>query len=125
MTRRFLLGLAFVAAIIRRAPGAATTPGNRASTLVDRLALVNSTFSRPADARRVGFLYLAQTPSENDPELLWSAVFGSTGASDHSKCRSILQERIAHDFRSMNIVKLRGWLFARSEARLCALSCFS
>jgi hypothetical protein len=42
---------------------------------------------------------------------------------DRVQCRSALAERITNDFRSMHLVKLRGWLFSRSEARLCALSC--
>jgi hypothetical protein len=124
-TRRRLLGLASVAAIICHAPSTAVSAADQLFTVADRdrVAFVNSLFSRLPDARRIGSLYLSQTPSENNRELLWSGIFGSTSARDRVQCRSVLAERITSDFRSMNIVKLRGWVFARSEARLCALSC--
>jgi hypothetical protein len=122
-TRRVLLGLASVAAIICHAPSALAAATDRLVTVADRVAFVNSLFSRLSDARRVGSLYLSQTPSENNQELLWSGIFGSTSARDRVQCRRVLAELITSDFRSMNLVKLRGWVFARSEARLCALSC--
>src|SRR5476651_1172701 len=118
--RRRLLGLASVAVIVCHAPAAATALVDRSFTVSDRVDVVNSLFLRATDAQRIGSLYLAQMPSENDRELLWSGIFGSTSALDRVQCRSVLAERITNDFRSLNLVKLRGWLFARSEARLCA-----
>jgi hypothetical protein len=122
--RRRLLGLASAVAIICRVPAVAAALAGQRPTVGDRTALVNSLLPDLADARKVGALYLAQTLSENDPDLLWGALFGAAGARDRARCRRILVARITDDFRSSNVLRLHGWVMARSEARLCALSCY-
>jgi hypothetical protein len=124
VTRRRLLGLASAVAIICRVCAVAAAPADHRSSVGERAALVNSLVPDLAAARRVGALYLAQTLSENDPDLLWTALFGAAGGGDRARCRRILAARITDDFRSSNVVRLRGWVMARSEARLCALSCY-
>jgi hypothetical protein len=124
VTRRRLLGLASAVAIICRVSAVTAAPADCRPTAGDRTALVQSLLPNLADARRVGALYLSQTPSETDPDLLWVALFGAAGARDRARCRRILAARITDDFRSSNVLRLRGWVVARSEARLCALSCY-
>jgi len=124
VTRRRLLGLASAVAVICPLSAGAAALAEQLPTAVDRAALVNSLLPNLADARRVGALYLAQALSENDPDLLWTSLFGITGARDAAECRRVLAARITDDFRSSNVVTLCGWVMARSEARLCALSCY-
>jgi len=124
VTRRRLLGLASAVAVICPLPGGAATLGEHRPTAADRTALVNSLLPNLADARQVGALYLAQAPGENDPDLLWTWLFGAAGARNLAECRRVLAARITDDFQSSNVLTLRGWVMARSEARLCALSCY-
>lgn len=122
-TRRRLLGMACAAAIICRVRPAAAALADQAPAAAERAALVRSLLPDLAAARRVGSLYLAQSPSEKDPAVLWSALFGGSSACDRAACRDILAARITADFRSSDVLRLHGWVVARSEARLCALSC--
>ena len=124
VTRRRLLRLASAVAAIGPVSAVTAAPADLGPNVGSRAVLVNGLLSNPADARRIGALYLAQTLSENDPELLWIALFGAASALDGAECRRILAARITDDFRTANVLRLRGWIMARSEARLCALSCY-
>jgi hypothetical protein len=122
-TRRRLLGMAWAVAIICRVRPATAALADQAPAGAERGVLVRSLLPDLAAAGRIGSLYLSQTPSEKDPALLWSALFAGSSAGDRAACRDILAARITADFRSADVLRLHGWVVARSEARLCALSC--
>ena len=66
--------------------------------------------------RQVGALYLAANPAEADREKLRHWVLGA--GADPVEMR--LLGRIAGDWCAQDIVVISGWVFARTEARLCA-----
>jgi hypothetical protein len=118
-TRRRLLGLASAGALIswqasRLLPGSCSLAEHRA-------ALLRSLVAHPARARQLGALYLDHAAAEADSQRLWSMLFGTADPRDARDCRRILAERIAQDFRNLDVLRLGGWVLARSEARLFAL----
>lgn len=66
--------------------------------------------------RQVGALYLAAHPQEADRNKLRHWLFGA-GAEP---AEMSLIGRMADDWRTQDIVVISGWVFARTEARLCA-----
>lgn len=76
-------------------------------------------------ARAVGERYLALMPQERDQALLRRALFGS-GASGRSPSPEALRLQISalreRDFTTGDTVMIDGWMMARSEARLCAMT---
>lgn len=80
-------------------------------------------------ARVVGREYLSAFPAEESPGILTARVAEQlpggaralAGASD-GRLRELLLQATAEDFRDLRIVELRGWVLARTEARLCALA---
>lgn len=73
--------------------------------------------SDPEAMRHVGALYLAGHPDESDPARLWQR-FADGGAAAGAEG---LAARIDQDWRSGDVVLVSGWVFARTEARCCAL----
>lgn len=92
--------------------------GRRAGNIVDAL------WSRKGSARKVGEQYLAQAPEDADPDRLAAALFdGDPGdVSSLEQLRGHIDRRRARDFETGDTVIVDGWVLARTEARLCALS---
>jgi hypothetical protein len=80
-------------------------------------------------ARAVGREYLRAFPAEASPEVLTarlgeqlpSGLQAVASASD-GRLRELLLRAAAEDFGDLRVVELRGWVLARTEARLCALA---
>lgn len=80
-------------------------------------------------ARLIGSHYLALVPQERSATRLSESVFGDIDAAvdgpDALAClRALVDARRRRDFSTGDTVILNGWLLARTEARLCALSTF-
>jgi hypothetical protein len=78
-------------------------------------------------ARLIGERYLVLVPEERSARRLHHALFGNTDTGDAkhqtlAHLRELIDTRRRHDFTVGNTVILDGWLLARTEARLCALS---
>ncbi|MCH2170603.1 hypothetical protein MK489_07445 [Myxococcota bacterium] len=106
------MGLGMWSAGCRRAPAGAL-----------ELALE---LSDPASAPVLGRAYLRLHPGENDPRALAQALFPglatAPGEFDGSRAAREYLERIRVEFASGETVRVGGWVLARSEARLCALT---
>ncbi len=77
-------------------------------------------------AHAIGALYLSQTPEEADPESIMRALDLALGVQSARlgpvALRAHLQEQIRRDFEQAETVQIDGWILARTESRLCALS---
>lgn len=110
---RLLGALAILVALPASRARARVTGPSRAETL---LALL----PHPESAAVIGREYLRVTPDEADRDrlcaMLWpaDALPGSLGEA--------LARRQRADFAEGRTVRLRGWILARTEARLCALA---
>jgi hypothetical protein len=72
-------------------------------------------------ARTVGEIYLRQHSGEGGRARLLYLLFGDGFAPAPPTIVRWLAERRAREFLSEDVVIVDGWLFSRSEARLCAL----
>ena len=120
-SRRRLLGLASALALVGW-HASRTLPGS-GSIAVHRAALLRQLVTHPAQARQLGARYLEHAVAEADPQRLWSMLFRKADPRDARTCRRILAARISEDFRNLDVLRLGGWVLARSEARLFALIC--
>jgi hypothetical protein len=104
--------------VSRGGPGA---PTERARRLVGLLRHRGS-------ARVIGTAYLDQVPSEAGIAPLVDGILAGLdgGASalrtSEDELRRLLAHRVVKDFETDATVCLRGWVVARTEARLCALA---
>lgn len=80
-------------------------------------------------ARVVGREYLRAFPAEASRGILTARVVeGLPGGSrvlataSDGRLRELLLQATAADFEDLRTVELRGWVLARTEARLCALA---
>jgi hypothetical protein len=73
-------------------------------------------FADPHAMAEVGALYLAAHPAEADAAVLARALCAAGAGFDPSG----LVRQIAGDWREQRTVAILGWVFARTEARLCA-----
>lgn len=118
LTRRFVvLGAAAAAGM-----GAAPTQGDAA----ERLARI---IPHAASARTIGRAWLAAHPDEREVALLEARLLGALAlerrglaALDNAALRAHAVVRIRADFAAGRTVTLGGWVLARTEARLCAVS---
>jgi hypothetical protein len=87
-------------------------------------------FAHIESAQAVGREYLDSVAGEADAadgliELVVRALPGRyhtlREVSDH-ELRGLLAQRISEDFKEHQTVEVSGWVLARTEARLCALS---
>jgi hypothetical protein len=87
-------------------------------------------FAHVESAQAVGREYLESVAGEADAafglvELVVRTLPGRyrtvREASDH-ELRGLLALRISKDFKEHRMVEVSGWVLARTEARLCALS---
>lgn len=65
----------------------------------------------------LGRAYLASHAHERDLRRLSQLLLDNNGSTTIQRC---LVERIALDWRTHDIVLVKGWVVARSEGRLCA-----
>lgn len=70
----------------------------------------------PAALSRLGAIYLAAHPGEQEPERLSRLILRDSAAP----VESVLVERIAHDWSSHDVTQVAGWVLSRTEARVCA-----
>jgi len=95
-------------------------------SLSERLA---GLLTQEKSARIVGRAYLQVTPGEASARVLSARLaerlaggLPSLKTADDNRLRELLRGDIAGDFRDLRIVEVHGWVFARTEARLCALT---
>lgn len=131
LTRRTALaGLAAATGLAAVAPspaGAFALPeraGDR--DLADRALRM---FSRPNDARRVGFACQGHADLCGPREVLVDTIFGAerdrlAGSAD-AEIHAWLRGRIRRDFAEGRTVKVEGWVLAETEARLYALAAYA
>ncbi len=125
LTRRLLLaaGVAALLAALKpgrllarhrsRAGGAARTPTG------DQLAAAFTDLDAP---REVGRRYLRADPLEASPERVQAFLDEFSDLGSPEALRQDLARLRDRDFRVQDIVFIDGWVLARSEARLCALT---
>ena len=127
--RTFLLGATGLGlSLVWRAFG--TWPALQASPSVsERLARL---LNHEESARTVGRVYLRVFPAEASPGVLTARLverlpggLQTLKTADDSRLRQFLRRGIAEDLRDLRIVDLHGWVFARTEGRLCALTALS
>jgi len=78
-------------------------------------------------AKAIGARYLALAPQESAPGFLAACLFpadgaGTCGEADPDRLRRALDDRRRRDFAAGDTVLIDGWILARTEARLCALT---
>jgi hypothetical protein len=95
-------------------------------TAIERLA---GLLDHQESAAVIGRAYLEAFPREASPGLLAARLveripggLGAVKAASEAQVRELLRRTIAEDFSDLEIAVLQGWVFARSEARLCALT---
>lgn len=87
--------------------------------LLDRLATL---LPHQQSARSIGHWYLQQYPQEAHIDQLLAALPAALQTADVADLQRQLAQQIKADFTADQIVKVQGWLLARTEARLCALT---
>lgn len=126
-TRRFVLACLACAPglplMLRSSSGFAAGDGGELNA-----ATLRSLVADPRRARILGFSYRAQFPVEDHPGVLTelirsSLALGDSGAAalNRDALLSVLDARVRSEFVAGNIVRVDGWVLARTEARLCAL----
>ncbi len=95
-------------------------------TAIERLT---GLLEHPKSAAVVGRAYLQAFPAESSPGLLAARLveripggLETVAASTESRVSELVRRSIGDDFVDLDIVVLQGWVFARTEARLCALT---
>ena len=80
-------------------------------------------------AKVIGAEYLAQYPHEADVHILLDRLASSAVVRDvglvgeiDQNLHNLLDHMIREDFGADRVVKLKGWILAITEARLCALA---
>ena len=80
-------------------------------------------------AKIIGAEYLRQYPQEAHVQILLDRIASSPAVSDgglfgaiDQNLHKLLDRMIREDFGDDRVVKLKGWILAMTEARLCALA---
>jgi hypothetical protein len=96
------------------------------ATAIERLARA---LDHQESAAVIGRAYAQAFPGEASPRVLAALLgeripggLGAVSAGSETQVRELLRHTIAEDFSDLEIVVLHRWVFARSEARLCALT---
>lgn len=89
--------------------------------------LAEAIFSDLETARRVGMSYLAQAARECDAavlaaELPAGCAVAPTSRQAFDELRQTIDAQRQRDFAAGDTVIIDGWILARTEARLCALT---
>jgi len=121
--------------ILMAALGLAALAGWRVASTVEPgvVAALRRAVGPDASARAVGRAYLAAHPAEADLGLLARRLAAepataralAVASADPAALGQALAQAIRTDFLARRMVKLDGWLLARTEARLCALACLA
>jgi hypothetical protein len=126
-TRRFVLsclaGASGLPLLLRSGPGFAALENH------ERLAAtLRCLVDDPRRARALGERYRAQFPEEAPAGVLTSLIGASLGLSGCSAApvprdalRALMDARVRAEFGAGDVVRVGGWVLARTEARLCAL----
>lgn len=120
-SRRRLLGAGVCVAAEAVVPRSATAALDPALRLVDAL-------DHRSSAEAVGRIVLESDPGATVPSLVAELTL-ATGRSldalmelDRDALRDVLRDAREADFRAVRIVRVDGWILARTEARLAALA---
>lgn len=70
----------------------------------------------------VGRTYLREQPQEADPAFLRRLLFNDSPPRTLGALQALIASASAKDFRNRDVVLIEGWIFSRSEARICALT---
>jgi hypothetical protein len=96
------------------------------ATAIERLA---GALDHQESAAVIGRAYVQAFRREASPRVLAALLveripggLGAVSAGSERQVRELLRRTIAEDFSDLEIVVLHGWVFARTEARLCALT---
>jgi hypothetical protein len=123
---KFALAATAAVLVQSQLPGAATLRGTQQALLPVRLA---GLLAHPESAKAIGGEYLLKYPQEADLDILLGQLasrmaLGDVGLFTPSDrhLREQLDDLVRADFAADRIVKLRGWVLAATEARLCALA---
>ncbi len=73
-------------------------------------------------AHTVGKAYLDTYPEEGDRRFLMDKLFGSIKLCGPGDFRCRLAKRRTQDFREGEVVLIQGWILAKTEARIAALT---
>lgn len=121
--------------ILVAALGLAALAGWRVAVTVEPgvVAALRRAVGPDASARAVGRAYLAAHPAEADRERLVRTLVAEPATArallatrpDPAALGEALAQAIRGDFLARRMVKVDGWLLARTEARLCALACLA
>jgi hypothetical protein len=94
--------------------------------LIERLT---GALDHQESAAVIGRAYVQAFPRESSPRVLAALLveripggLRAVSAGSETQVRELLRRTIAEDFSDLEIVVLHGWVFARTEARLCALT---
>jgi hypothetical protein len=83
---------------------------------------LSTLLSDPDGARVIGQAYLDAYPDEVDRTLLLKELVGLTPLRGPGDLRSHLAQRREQDFLREEVVVVKGWILAKSEARTAALT---
>lgn len=133
MNRRVFLRLAGLLVLSlslgrHRMPTGMAGPAESASAAAWRTVIPMS-----RSARILGERYLSAVPEERNSYLLMQRLSTAVGtdletsaeaplALSSDRRRERVRERVCQDFQDDEIVQLDGWVLARTECRICALS---
>ena len=128
LTRRqfLIVSAAFATPLVVRRPWElGGSLGGGADVTAERLTGI---LRRHDSARIIGVEFLRVSPQRSTTELVSSILSSLPGgptaivdSADEADVRRLLVERIGQDFAEDAVVDLRGWIVARTEARLCGV----
>jgi len=89
-----------------------------------------SVFNHSESMKFIGKKYIEQVPVENKASILLAPIlfggsdtrFQNTVLLNQKEIKSFIRSRVKEDFISGQTVSIRGWVLAKTEARLCALA---
>jgi hypothetical protein len=87
----------------------------------EALAATHRLLAEQARTISIGRRYLELYPREAEPSLLSRKLLLGLQGSDPQTVRTVVRQRIRRDLRSGEVVRIDGFVLARSECRACAL----
>jgi hypothetical protein len=122
--RRFLLSGTLVATTFASSSCSYSLTGLRASAISDGKikAGLRQLFSDRAAARGLGKRYIDLYPREAQRILLFEKLVSSLQPGSSRELKAIIARERESDFQNNRIVIIDGWLLARTEAEVCALT---
>lgn len=125
LTRRRLLSWGAALALVPGAAGVAAgavqdrAPDDLSSRMRE---LLEEIFGDRAAPKALGEAYLRRYPRRADSAEVMKDLLADHSPRDAAALGRLVAERRARDFREGRTVVLDGWILARSEAQLCALT---